>query len=342
MIVLNYQQEGVLMELDKNQLSQELSAMFTTIPKNSTLDQISVRLEEILSNYLIERKSMIDIENDISDKIEMFLAAKDLEGLSKETLKGYRIELNIFERHTNKAIEQITTFDLRRFLANFKELKPSSLEKKISVLKSFFGWLVDEEIIIRNPASKIKSPKQEKRLPKGLSIEELEKVRESCKTLRERALIEVFYSTGCRLSELANMKKSDINMQAMNLKVVGKGNKERVVYLSFKAIYHLEKYLKERKDDCDALFTTLRKPYRAVKNRAIQREIDKIEQRADITKKLTPHVMRHTYAMLSMEAGIELTDLQHLLGHSNPSTTLIYGQVSEERKQQAYKKYHVQ
>lgn len=138
------------------------------------------------------------------------------------------------------------------------------------------------------------------------------------------------------------MQITDINMQNMSMKVIGKGNKERIVYLSFKALYHLNKYLKDRTDECESLFITLRKPYRGVGNRAIQREISKIEERVSISKKLTPHVMRHTFAQLSMDAGIELSDLQHLMGHSNPSTTLVYSNVSEERKQQAFKKYHVQ
>lgn len=98
---------------------------------------------------------------------------------------------------------------------------------------------------MRDPTAKINPPRKEKRLPKGLTIEELEMIREACTSLRERALIEVFYSTGCRLSELANMKIADINMQNMSMKVIGKGNKERIVYLSFKALYHLNKYLKK-------------------------------------------------------------------------------------------------
>lgn len=330
------------MELDHKKIMKELTAVVTTISPDIDETALEVRLSEVVANYFVERKSQIDLENDMLDKLLMFLAAKKLEGLSKETIKSYRIELNLFDRFNQKPVSQITTADIRRFLALKPELKSNSVEKKLSVLKSFFGWMVEEEILLRNPSSKIKAPKKEQRLPKGLSIEELEQVRESCVTLRERALVEVFYSTGCRLSELISIKKSDIDMQKMNLKVVGKGNKERVVYLSFKAIYHLNKYLDSRTDNCNALFITLRKPYTNVKNRAIQREIDKIEQRAEIKKKLTPHVMRHTYATLSMEAGIELTDLQHLLGHSNPGTTLIYGHVSEERKQQAYKKYHVQ
>lgn len=128
----------------------------------------------------------------------------------------------------------------------------------------------------------------------------------------------------------------------MSAKVIGKGDKERVVYISFKALFHLKKYLKSRNDDSEALFATGKKPYHRMGIRAIQEEIDKIAQAAKIQKKLHPHVMRHTFASLSMDAGIELADLQHLLGHSNPATTLIYSSVSEERKQQAFKKYHVQ
>jgi site-specific recombinase XerD len=217
----------------------------------------------------------------------------------------------------------------------------STIGQKLSVLKSFFGWLVKEEVLLRDPTLKVKLPKKPKRLPKGLSIEELETVRDSCNTLRQRALIEVMYSTGCRLSEVASMNKNDINIRTMNLKVIGKGDKERVVYLSIKAYLQVKKYLKSRTDDCEALFITSKQPYRRLGNRAIQREIDKIETLSNIKKKLTPHVMRHTFANLSMDAGIELADLQHLMGHSNPFTTLVYSSVSEERKQQAFKKYHV-
>lgn len=304
--------------------------------------KLSIRLEEIVSNYDIHRKTVTDIEKDITEKINLFIASKRLEGLSENTLKDYLIELNAFERFFSKAVVQINTSEIRQYLAQDKGWKISTIDKKLSILKTFFGWLVREEILLRDPTAKINPPRKEKRLPKGLTIEELEMIREACTSLRERALVEVFYSTGCRLSELASMKKADINMQSMSLKVIGKGNKERIVYLSFKALYHLKKYLNDRNDDCEYLFITLRKPFRGLGNRAIQREIGKIESRVSISQKLTPHTMRHTFAQLSMDAGIELADLQHLMGHSNPGTTLIYSNVSEDRKQQAFKKYHVQ
>src|SRR5690606_18435660 len=212
---------------------------------------------------------------------------------------------------------------------------------KLSKIKTFFGWLVKEELLLRDPSAKINAPKKPKRLPKALSVEELEMVRESCETLRERALIETMYSTGCRLSEIANMKKSDINYQEMSMRVIGKGDKERIVYLSVKALHHLRKYLVSRGDDCEYLFVTIRRPFRKMTGRTIERIVDKIEERAKLDKKLTPHTFRHTKASLMMENGAELADVQHILGHENPSTTLVYAHVSEERKKQADKRFHV-
>ena len=327
---------------DTSRLANDLNTIISTLCPDVDSIRMTIRLEEVLSNYEIHRKTVTEVEKDIPEKIKLYLSSKKLEGLSNITLSDYRGELTRFSKRCPKAVSQVTTSDVRGYLASLENIKMSTVGTKLSVLKSFFGWLVQEEIILRDPTAKVKSPKTPKRLPKGLSIEELELVRESCVTLRERALLEVFYSTGCRLSEIGNMNTSDINLQAMNARVIGKGDKERIVYLSFKALYHLNRYLKSRTDDAEALFATVRKPYRKLGNRAIQREIDKIEQRANLSKALTPHVMRHTFANLKMDAGVDLADLQHLLGHSDPSTTLTYAQVSEERKQQAFKKYHVQ
>jgi site-specific recombinase XerD len=327
---------------DTARIMNDLNVLISTMFPEADMNVLPVRLEEVLCNYNIERISELQMDNDLPGKVELYLASKKIEGLSAKTLKGYKSELKLFTDYCKKPAALVNAADIRGFLASFESAKMSTIGQKLSVLKSFFAWMVKEEILLRDPTSKVNPPKKAKRLPKGLTIEELEIVRESCKTLRQRALIEVFYSTGCRLSEIAGMKRSDINVQTMSLKVIGKGNKERVVYLSFKALFHLKKYLNSRNDDCEALFVTERKPHRKMGNMAIQREIDKIEKASKISKKLHPHVLRHTYATLSMDAGIELADLQHLLGHSNPGTTLIYANVSEERKQQAFKKYHVQ
>ncbi len=217
------------------------------------------RLGFIFSKYEIRPAPLPHGHPDVQQKIQLFLEGKRIEGLSPTTtLKGYAIELRTFSKYINKATAEITTTDIRTFLSNFGHLKQTSISGKISVLKSFFSWLHTEEVIDKDPMKKIKSPKKEKRIPKALTTEHFEMLREFCKTRRERAMIEAFYSTGCRLSELKELDKKDIDWQSLTINVIGKGNKERKVYLSFKAMYHLKKYLEERRDDDPALFVTER------------------------------------------------------------------------------------
>lgn len=330
------------MSLAKKRLSTEILSTVSVVSPDIDMDLLELRLEEILSNYELERRSDADMEADMEEKILMYLSALKIEGLARGTIYGYQIELELFARSCPKAVALVTTNDIRTYLSKCEGVMASTLAKKLMNIKSFFGWLVREEILIRDPSAKIKTPKIPKRLKSSLTIEELELVRESCESLRERAMIEVMYSTGCRLSEVAGMRISGIDEKDFSMRVIGKGNKERVVYLSFKAMYHLRKYLSSRTDELDFLFITSRRPIRDMTNAAIQKEIDRIEQRAGLKKPLTPHILRHTFAQLATDAGIDLSDLQQLMGHSNPGTTLTYAQVSEERKKSAYKKYHVQ
>jgi len=331
---------------DMARLMNDVRTIVSTISPDTDEIKLTFRLEEIINNYDVHRKSNEDLENDLQEKIEMYINARRIEGYSKATLEGYRIELGMFGKFIDKSIVLVNTSDIRKYLASNEKWQPSTVDRKLSVIKAFFSWLVDEELLIKNPASKIKPPKQPKRLPKGLSVKEIEMVREACITNRERALMEVMYSTACRLSEIASMKRSDVDQQNMSINVIGKGNKERTVYLSDKAMYHLSKYLLSRKEPKDGpseyLFIGEKRPYRDLTGSAIERIVDKIEQRANITKKLTPHVFRHTAATLMTENGADLADVQHILGHENPSTTLIYSHVSEARKKQAHKRYHVQ
>lgn len=303
--------------------------------------QLQAKLAGILSLYEI-KPLKIDYNTDIAEKVEAFLATKKLEGYSKHTLKTYELELKKFAKVIQKPVNEITTQDIRFYLSQFSDLKLNSVATKLFVLKSFFGWLTDEEIIPKDPTRKIKSPRKGQRLPKALTIEELEMLREACKTNRERALIEVLYATGCRLQEVVNIDKDDINWDDGSIRVIGKGNKERTVYLSFKAMYHLKKYLSARTDNNPALFVSQKQPYSRLSNRSIQREIKKIAQRTNIKKNITPHVMRHTFATLTLNNGADIATVQSILGHSSPATTQIYAVVSDERKHEQYKKHLVQ
>jgi len=272
----------------------------------------------------------------------MYLNSIKVENYSLITIKNYQYELQRFVNHLNKPILKATTSDVRQYLSAQSHLKTSTIVAKLDIISSLYGWLVKEEELIKNPCLKIKRPKLPKKVREGLTIIELEKVRTACKTLRQRALIELFYSTGCRLDELRKLNIGDIDWHNDSVIVHGKGNKERRVYLSEKAQYYLKKYLNTRIDDCEALIVSERTPIRRLTNVGIQYQIRKIKELSGISKHLHPHIMRHTFAQLSLNAGMDIADLQALLGHEKADTTARYAQVSDKRKQTAFKRYHIQ
>ncbi|QJD81729.1 site-specific tyrosine recombinase/integron integrase [Cohnella herbarum] len=304
--------------------------------------ELRMKLSEIISEYDIKRIESEVAHPDLKEKIELSLAGKQLEGLSKITLDGYRIHLRIFADGVKKKVDDVTTADIRVYLARYKDQKIATISTKLSVLKSFFGWLTAEEILPRDPTTKIKPPKKEKRLPKALSIEELEMLREACQNVRQRTLIEILYATGCRLSEVYAINRKDIDYNTQSCRVIGKGNKEREVYFSFKALFHLKKYLFSRGDQESALFITERQPYRRLSKRGIQREIGIIAAAAGLQKKVSPHTLRHTFATLTLNNGADLVAVQELLGHENPATTQIYASITAERKREQHRKHLVQ
>jgi len=303
---------------------------------------IQQTLSAILALYDIKPALVPQGHPDLQQKIKLFIAGKKLEGLSKLTLDSYTLELRIFAEHINKATDEITTSDIRIYLGEFDHLKTSSISRRLSVLKSMFSWLANEKVITCDPTKQIKPPKKEQRVPKALTIEELEMIREACVTPRERALVEVLYATGGRLSEIQKMNRQDIDYQAMSVLVVGKGNKERPVYFSFKALYHLKKYLMRRMDNEAALFITERRPYRRLSARGIQREVGIIAGRSGVKKNVHPHIFRHTFATLMLNNGADLVAVQGLLGHTDPATTQIYASMTDERRKQSHKQYLVQ
>lgn len=319
------------------EITKELSDTNVILDKEA-LNNI---LSNIIVKYKIEKLSFNENCHDLHEKIDLFLSAKKLENFSRNSIDGYKLELKTFSNHIHKRTFDITTSDIRVFLSKFNHLKTSSLAKKISVLKSFFGWLLQEEIIQKDPTSKIKTPRYNKRNPKYLEVDELEMLREACQTSRQRALVEVMYATGCRLQEVHDMDITDIDLHKFSAKVVGKGDKQREVFFSMKAMYHLKKYLDSRKDDCEALFVTERKPYRRVSDRAIQREIKKIGINSNIKKNITPHVLRHTFASLSLNNNMDISVIQSILGHSSVATTQVYAHITDENKRQQYKKHLV-
>jgi len=300
------------------------------------IDQLKVRriAEEVLYKYEVTSIETALVTSDAPAKIQIYLSCKRLDGLSEKTLKGYRQDLQIFANYIRKPLATVNTMDLRMFLAvRCEKLKATSTNTKISVLKSFFGWLFEEEYIPKNPTSKLKQTKVPKVLRHPLSDEEVENLRQVCTKDRDEALIEFLVSTGCRLSETISINIDQTDFHEMSLFVIGKGKKERKVYFTTKAKILLKKYIKNRKGINHALFISERFPFQRIGSRAIECSINKIAKAANFDKPVFPHLFRHSFATHNINAGMPLPVLQKLMGHSSADTTMIYAELSQENIQ---------
>jgi len=305
------------------------------------INQLKVRqiIEEVLYKFdVVPQETGLTVINDIEDKLQLYFIVKKQEGLSPATLKDRGYQLAIFSSYLKKPLANVTLMDLRVFLAiRCKKMQANSMNGQISVLKSFFKWLTNEDYIPKNPTVNLKQTKEPKRIREPLSRDEVELLRQNCKKLRESAILEFAYSTGCRLSEIVGVNKEDIDWAEMTLKVIGKGDKERVVCFNTKAKFLLKEYILSRNDDCPALFVSVKNPHGRLGQRAIEREIKIIAKRANFTKSIYPHLLRHTIATHMLAAGMPLHIVQALLGHEDPKTTQIYAVTDKSNVVHAYK-----
>lgn len=319
----------------KTELTRQLLATFAA--GTPTAEE----LDAILKGYIIFKEND-EQRSDLKRRIKHYLGAKKIDGLSARTLANYRSHLELFASKVTKSTAKITTDDIRGYIAFLDEtrnLKETSLQTHINSLRAFFGWLTMEEKIKKNPMSKIKSIKIDKvGARQALTVEELERLRDACVTYREKALIEFLVSTGCRLSEVAQLRAADLNLADRSVQVTGKGDKERVVYFSVRARLMVQEYIVQRKGG-DGLFVSNKSPYEPLKPRAIQRIVRSLSERAGLEGRVHPHLLRHTFATHALNGGMDVTVIQRLLGHEDIATTQIYAELNEEGVRHQYNKY---
>jgi integrase/recombinase XerD len=298
-------------------------------------------LTAIMKDYNITRESD-ETRSDLHRRIKYYLGAKKIDGLSERTLKNYKANLESFAAKVEKSTAKITTDDIRGYIAYLDEtrhLKETSLQTHINTLRAFFGWLTVEEKIKKNPMAKIKSLKLDKKgARQALTVEELERLRDACRGYREKALVEFLVSSGCRLSEVAQLRAADLNLADRSVQVTGKGDKDRVVYFSVRARLMIEEYMMQRKGG-DGLFVSNKSPYEPLKPRAIQRIVRSLSERAGLEGRVHPHLLRHTFATHALNGGMDVTVIQRLLGHEDIATTQIYAELNEEGVRHQYNKY---
>ena len=307
---------------------------------NSVFPGAEKQIAEILADYRVTRETGRE-GGGLAKRISLFLAAKKIDGLSAKTLKNYREMLGAFAAKVDKPAGKVTADDVREYigyLAEERHLKDSSIQTHINTLRSFFGWLDTEDHIKRNPMRKIKSLKIDRaKARRPLTAEQLEQLRDSCRTYKEKALVEFLVSSGCRLGEIVGIRADAVDWQGRSVVVLGKGGKERTVYFSVRAKLMLQEYLERRKGGT-ALFASSRAPYGPMQPRAVEKALQKIGERAGEPRRVHPHLMRHTFASNALNSGMDITIIQHLLGHTDPKTTLIYAELAPRTVKYEYER----
>ncbi len=307
-------------------------------------DIVQDTLIMVLNDYEIqERCTEVAVPDTAPESmLKKFIATKRLEGMAESTLARYfdaNLKLLQFLR---KDLSKITTYDIRFYLSYRREcsgrkVSNRTLDGMRRCYSSFFSWLNAEGIIPHNPCAGIKQIKYKKDVKKPFSAVDIEKMRKACAdNARDLALIDFLYCTGCRVSEVAGLNISDIDFEAMECVVTGKGNKERYVYLSEVAAMHLKEYLGSRKDDYEALFTG--KGTERLQKNGIEAIVKNIGKKAGVDY-AHPHRFRRTLATNLLDRGMNIQDVAEILGHADLKTTQIYCYISKKNVKAAFCKY---
>jgi len=279
--------------------------------------------------------------------IEKFMRYLEIEkNYSPHTVLNYRLDLEGFKGFLGGApLENVDYLTLRKYLAMVKEknLSVRTIARRLSTLRSFFKFLTREGHLKTNPTLSLSSPKQEKHLPVFLTEDEATKLIEAVvakdeRGLRDKAVLETFYSTGIRISELTGLKVDNIDFIGSVVKVLGKGRKERIVPIGEQAIRAIRAYLEKRKKQSEALF--LNKSGKRMTVRGIRNLVQKYVLIASMRHGVSPHTLRHSFATHLLNRGADLRSVQELLGHVNLSTTQIYTHLTTERLKSVYDKAH--
>lgn len=277
-------------------------------------------------------------------------------GRSDNTIQNYRLDLEKFrqflkEKHI-KTIEEVDEEAVQQFMTylNEQQFAPSTTSRILSTLRQFYRFLLKEEVVQTNPMEAFHSPKKAKRLPKYLSNEEVEAIIEAPDTrtlwgIRDRAILELMYATGLRVSELTHLTLGELHLEMGFIQTVGKGDKERILPIGEVAIQWLERYL----DEVRPIFDLKSAPNTAVvfltergnrfTRQGIWKNLNKYVSLSGVKGRVSPHMLRHSFATHLLENGADLRMVQELLGHADISTTQIYTHISTKRMQEVYKDY---
>lgn len=316
----------------KNQFITQIVRDMIPFLNNAQAAQLQKTLEKALDGYnIVENDSVDTVEQTSENLIDLFLAAKRVEGCSEKTLKYYKATMLSMLETVNKQVQEVETDDIRTYLTDYQREKNSSkvtIDNIRRILSSFFSWLEDEDYILKSPVRRIHKVKTATTVKDTYSDEALEKMRDNCDNLRDLALIDILASTGMRVGELVLLNKDDVNFDERECVVFGKGDKERIVYFDARTKIHLQNYINSRRDSNSALFVSLKAPYNRMSIGGIEVRLRELGKRLNIPK-VHPHKFRRTLATMAIDKGMPIEQLQMLLGHKRIDTTMQYAMVKQ-------------
>lgn len=326
----------------KNALTREVLQQMLPYVNNEQAMCLQRIMEVVLTKYEVTSTQGLSMENDSNEQmLAKFIEAKRIEGCSEKTLMYYEKTITAMLNQVGKEIMHIVTEDLRSYLTKYQESKQLSrvtVDNVRRILSSFFSWLEDEDYILKSPVRRIHKVKTADNIKDTYTDEQLENIRDACEELRDLAMIDILASTGMRVGEMVLLNRSDINFNERECVVLGKGNKERMVYFDARTKLHLQNYLDSRTDTEESLFVTLRSPHSRLTISGVEIRLRELGKKLGMHK-VHPHKFRRTLATLAIDKGMPIEQLQQLLGHKRIDTTLHYAMVKQSNVKTAHRKY---
>ena len=323
----------------KEQLIAEIQRQMLPYLNNEQQMILRSVLEKTLQNVTVGEET-IGHSHD-QNAVEAFITAKRIEGCSEKTLNYYQKTIQAMLSFIGRDANQVTTEDLRKYLTEYQVQRKSSkvtIDNIRRILSSFFSWLEDEDFILKSPVRRIHKVKTAKVIKDTYTDEALELMRDSCKNARDLAIIDLLASSGMRVGEMVTLNRDDIDFNERECVVIGKGNKERLVYFDARTKIHLQNYLNRRTDSNPALFVSLKSQHERLKIGGVETLLRELGRRLNLPK-VHPHKFRRTLATSAIDKGMPIEQVQQLLGHQKIDTTMHYAMVKQQNVKLAHRKY---
>ena len=327
----------------KDKLITEIQNNMASLLSVAQLEELRRVLTHSLHSVEIVEKNPAEAHENMENGklLEAFVAAKKIEGCSEKSLNYYESTVSTMFIAIEKPVREISTDDLRNYLANYQEKRNSSkvtIDNMRRIFSSFFGWLEDEDYILKSPVRRIRKIKTDKTIKETFSDESLELLRDACAEIRDLAMVDLLASTGMRVGELVQLNRQDISFHERECVVFGKGNSERVVYFDARTKIHLLNYLDNRSDSNPALFVSFSKPNKRLMIGGVETRLREIGKRANM-QKVYPHKFRRTLATRAIDKGMPIEQVQRLLGHVKIDTTMHYAMVNQTNVKNSHRKF---